>query len=1019
MIRTCHPFRTAPALASVLLLAACCTARAADEGEAPPPLKFHAAPQGMLTHWLVAPPADGPVAKLDTPPAEARLGDPAPGGEWTLLVSRSGEINLKPLLRIASKGHVWCTLRVNSLTGGRRRLTVAGFSGIRAFLGGAKVIDKPAPEVPRADQAGARIELPKGESLLQVAVDIRWGHCRFVVQLAEEDGKMGAAGDDLLLRVAPGAKDVPDTGELLARSVSFLPQKYFIEAGQPVKFGIGLESAWPLGVGRIKPVVRGPDGQAYALGRNLVPKAPDELNAAPWIFELPAPAPVPARLDLACDLVEAEGEKVLGSATLRLFSLAGIATEHAACEALLQKTAAEAKQPLSAFPNTALALEKLANWLRDLVPPAGDVPAALPPHMDSATGATLLGLLDEAARCLPLEKDGRDPFEGRTGYFERAYWSDIEEASQPYFMLAPSAWKKSQEAKDGEATKRFPLVIFLHGYVPDYHKHRWWTEMPAFNALFEKNDCFLAIPFGRSNADFLGAGEVDVLDAVAEMQRIYPIDPDRVYLYGYSMGGMAVYTLGGHYPGRFAAGVVLAGRADSPLLMGTGGLATLHPFKQFLVRTDTPIELCENFVNTPLRIYHGADDTVVKPSEAERMAARLKEIGCDVQLNLPPGDHWSLFDVMQDEEPLAWLLKQKRDPNPKTGWLRNFSLTFGRYGDVGGLAVYHATGALHPFEMSWTNGEKLVIEKVDPSVTNVSLGVRLAGSVEVKDNAAELKLFSAIEGKKSAYYLSSVAGPQNEKPPIEHLDWKSHINCGPIKEATYRGFLVVYGTTGGAEVTARLKAQAQKFADEWYAFAKSRPPLKADTEVTDDEKKARNLFLFGEEQENALHAACAATKKLPIVVKDGKVTIGEQTVPLKDRGMMYIFPNPLGTNPISNSVVICAGLSYGEHLPGNHKLDLLPDFLLYTAEPDLDGTRTNRPVCAGFFDGKWRMSKETTWWFGPAAGPVKESSPVPPPKEKEKEPAPEPEAKTEIQGQGGEAKTAPRKTGPKVAPSQP
>lgn len=287
MIRTCHPFRTAPALASVLLLAACCTARAADEGEAPPPLKFHAAPQGMLTHWLVAPPADGPVAKLDTPPAEARLGDPAPGGEWTLLVSRSGEINLKPLLRSASKGHVWCTLRINSLTGGRRRLTVAGFSGICAFLGGAKVLDKPAPEVPKADQASARIELPKGESLLQVAVDIRWGHCRFVVQLAEEDGKMGAAGDDLLLRVAPGAKDVPDTGELLARSVSFLPQKYFIEAGQPVKFGIGLESGWPLGVGRIKPVVRGPDGQAYALGRNLVPKAPDELNAAPWIFELP------------------------------------------------------------------------------------------------------------------------------------------------------------------------------------------------------------------------------------------------------------------------------------------------------------------------------------------------------------------------------------------------------------------------------------------------------------------------------------------------------------------------------------------------------------------------------------------------------------------------------------------------------------------------------------------------------------------------------------------------------------
>lgn len=1017
MTRNLPVFRAAPVLAA-LLLACVPAARAAEEGGGPPPLKFHAAPQGMLTHWLVAPPGNEPVAKLEAPPAEPRLGDPAPGGEWTLHVSRSREINLKPLLGGATKGHVWCTLRINSLAGGRRRLTVAGFSGIRAFLGGAKVLDKPAPEAPKADQDSVRIDLQKGETLLQVAVGIRWGHCRFLVQLAEEDGKKAAAGDDLLLRVAPGAKDVPDAGELLARSISFLPQKYFIESGQPVKFGVGLESGWPLGVGRFKPVVRGAGGQAFALGRNLVPKAPDELNAAPWIFELPAPAVAPAKLDLACDLVEAGGEKVLGSAKLRLYALSGIETERAACEALLRKTAAEAHKPLSGFPNTALALEKLANWLRDLTPPAGDAQSGLPPRMDSATGETLLGLLDEAARCLPLEKDGRDPYEGHTGYFERALWSGIEEAPQPYFMLAPTAWKKALEGKE---KTRFPLVVFLHGYVPDYHKHRWWSDMPAFDALFEKHGCFLAIPFARSNADFLGAGEADVLDVVAEMQKRYPIDPDRVYLYGYSMGGMAVYSLGGHYPGRFAAGVVLAGRADSPLLMGTGGLATLHPFKQFLVRTDTPIELCENFVNTPLRVYHGADDTVVKPSEAERMAARLKEIGCDVTLNLPPGDHWSLFDVMQDEEPVTWLLKQKREANPKTGWLRNFSLAFGRYGDAGGMEVNHVTGKLEPFELNWTNGDKLELNKVSGNVAEVYLGRREIFKVVSKAGNEGMALNALTgQGGPAPVFFSRLPEYKVERFKDDQGNsydpsWKSPVRCGPIKGATCRGFIVVYGTSGGEEATARLKAQALKFADEWYAFAKSRPPVKADADVTVPETKAKNLFLFGEEQENILHAACAATKKLPFVVKDGSATIGGKTVPLKDRGLMYLFPSPLeGAGP-SCSVVICAGLSYGEHLPSNHKLDLLPDFLLYTAEPDLDGTRTNQPVCAGFFDGKWKLGKETTWWFGVDAAPEKKPPLLPP---KEKEP-PAPERKTEGQGQGAEKKTAPLKTGPKVSPSQP
>src|SRR5439155_25715104 len=109
------------------------------------------------------------------------------------------------------------------------------------------------------------------------------------------------------------------------------------------------------------------------------------------------------------------------------------------------------------------------------------------------------------------------------------------------------------------------LLIFLHGDVPDYDKNRWWQPFEEFNEICNRHNAFLAIPFGRSNTDFQSCGEVDVLDVIAEAKRLYPIDNDRVYLYGYSMGGMAVYTLGAHYPDLLAGAISMAGRADSPL----------------------------------------------------------------------------------------------------------------------------------------------------------------------------------------------------------------------------------------------------------------------------------------------------------------------------------------------------------------------------------------------------------------------------------------------------------------------
>jgi len=92
------------------------------------------------------------------------------------------------------------------------------------------------------------------------------------------------------------------------------------------------------------------------------------------------------------------------------------------------------------------------------------------------------------------------------------------------------------------------------------------------------------------------------------------------------------------------------------------------------------------------------------------------------------------------------------------------------------------------------------------------------------------------------------------------------------------------------------------------------------------------------------------------------VTIGDKSEPLNGRGILYIYPSAFSNR--QHAVVICAGAPYGEKIGVNHKLDLIPDFLLYEGNAfDTDGTSTNSALCAGFFDADWKLDPKTMWWM--------------------------------------------------------
>lgn len=921
------PHRLSP-IPGLLILALCASIHAAEPaGDAA--LRVHPAADGSLSFWLISPvlPADANASVEAT--KGAREGQPILGGVWKLYQTDLPYANLSKELNGAQRGAMWCCARIRS-KGGKRTVAAISPLAMSVFLNGKEAIAKKQAAAGADEYGSTQIELPHGVSEVAILAGVKYGQSLFRFAVLDGQTAAPAAGDEWLLPTT----EAPAAGVALGRAVSVKSSDSFLNANKGPTLTIGLRGCRPEFTEPLTARILGADGKALPIP--FPPRTGEQLQLAAWQVELPPLKSEHATVDLTCEILC--GNDMLDRKTLRFYELQAVQRE---AQGFTQEVKAAVAKAGKRLPLAELTAEKLALMETDLTF-AGGAPSP-------ATGQYMINLIEEGRTLLPEESLGKDPRAGRTGYFERAYISRIDESPQPYFVLAPSAAAKA--LKGEEKDRRFPLVLFLHGYVPDYNKHRWWTEMPEYNAVFEKNDCFMAIPFGRSNADFLGPGEVDVLDVMDEMKRLYPIDERRVYLYGYSMGGMGVYSIAGHYPDLWAGAIVLAGHAGSPLAWYTPGLDKLAPFKQHLIRTDQALDQCENFAHIPFQIFHGEQDRVVKPEDARTMQTRIKDIGGKAELTFLPGDHWSLFDLMASEPPVKKMLELKR-PETFDRFRRTFhSLSFG---DAVLFRVLQRTNGAEPFDIEWVRkADTYEIAKLKGPVGKLG-DWAVAADQPVRWPAKE------VEDRLSASRADVRPGAGQ---PAVTRDWgsgKSPLRCGPVKEVTYGPFIVTYGTTGGEAATARSRKRAEEFAQWWFEFAKGRVAVKSDRDVTAEDRKTKSLFIFGEEQDHALHAEASA--KLPFKVKDGKFTSGERSVTLTQRGVMYIYPSPFAEAQPHCSLVIVAGAPYGPSLPVNHRLDLIPDFLVFETALDNDGTKTNKPVLAGFFDGQWKLDPATTWW---------------------------------------------------------
>ncbi len=479
---------------------------------------------------------------------------------------------------------------------------------------------------------------------------------------------------------------------------------------------------------------------------------------------------------------------------------------------------------------------------------------------------------------------GEDPYAGRTGSFMRAYRSPLTGEFRPHSLYVPADVKP-----DGE--KR-PLIVMLHGiFGDDRHLFQRLDSVRDLGAIVYQAASYRQFDWSDISAAETWAG----LDQVLATQ---PVDPDRIYLIGHHIGGRGVLQLAMDRPEQFAAlgslfpGVDTRPAYDAlrlyPKFYDEAAKGNLIPFPVYKLSpppeplTD-PVERAimerlslvtraPNISGLPMRMVRGEAQP---DAGAERLALleALAKIGDDVPVRHEIGaQHGSSPPELSDPGFYRWLLAQRRGSAPR---FYEFVATGLRDNTAWVTRIDRLTSPLEPgrVRVAFSGGVPMMktagVEAISPVFAHGTF----------KTWEVDGQMFDAVPLVRGPDGLWMKGQPKSDE--------KRHGLSGPIDDFQFERFIYVYGTSGTPEEAAALEKATRKLANRGLGTEFS---VKADRDITDEDKAKAHLVLVGTPQTNALLATIA--DRLPLKWNEGALSIGDTSVTGPGSGACVIYPNP-------------------------------------------------------------------------------------------------------------------------------
>ncbi|MEM7697677.1 MAG: prolyl oligopeptidase family serine peptidase [Verrucomicrobiota bacterium] len=188
---------------------------------------------------------------------------------------------------------------------------------------------------------------------------------------------------------------------------------------------------------------------------------------------------------------------------------------------------------------------------------------------------------------------------------------------------------------------RFPLLIWLHGAGQSGSDNEAQMGKPTKVFSVEEaqaeNPCFILAPQCPSREIGWKDGvESNLVALISALVEHLPIDPNRVYLTGSSMGGSGSWRIAANHPEMFAAVVPLCGGGDPK---------TAEALKQI-----------------PIWAFHGDQDEDVPVERSRTMVEAIRGAGGEliVYSELEGEGHLIAAGVYERQDLPEWLFAQSR-----------------------------------------------------------------------------------------------------------------------------------------------------------------------------------------------------------------------------------------------------------------------------------------------------------------------------------------------------------------------
>ena len=568
-------------------------------------------------------------------------------------------------------------------------------------------------------------------------------------------------------------------------------------------------------------------------------------------------------------------------------------------------------------------------------------------------------LLDEAERrleavargtrgitLLGFRKDLLDAPQTLIGGFQ----SRIDDSVQPYGIVLPPGFKINTPGR---------MDVWLHGRGDTKTEIAFLTERRTKAGQYTPPNTVVLHPFGRHCNAFKFAGETDVQESIKHVTGLIAINPFRIAIRGFSMGGAGCWHLAIHHPNNWFAANPGAGFVDTLVYQGwiESTPFELTPTRKKLLNWYDVLPWVDNLRHLRTVAYSGEIDKQRQAADRVMKQAEKRQVNIDYVIGKNMG-HRIDADSAKEIDSLLTKWESETLETPKTEIdFTTYTLRYSKadWIEVVGLEEHWTPGRVQArllpeqrIEISTTGitGLKLNLQTLNLSAQKSNPQIIIDGQT-LAIESAQIDSGLALANKKMNGWepVISEASTLRKRPGLQ----------GPIDDAFCDRFLFVAPSKSASHdhVDQWIDQEFEYAKHRWETLMRGRVRVVQDNQLTDEMIQNNHLICFGDFTSNEFLNEIQS--QLPIRWNRGEIKVQTQQFEPSNHVVTMCYPNPKNQNKY---VVINSGMTFREfsNVSNSRQIAMLPDWAIIRTDTDDAGIFAGKIVLDGFFDEGWQLN---------------------------------------------------------------